>query len=182
MRFLETGIEGAWLVELEPIADERGYFARSFCARTFGERGLEAAVAQCSISHNRTRGTLRGMHYQAPPGRETKLVRCTRGRIFDVLLDLRPGSASVRTWVAFELAADAPRMLYIPPGVAHGFQTLEDHSEVFYQMSDAYRPDLARGVRWNDPSFDISWPLHPTVMSHQDRHYPDYEVRHEPTN
>ncbi|HEX3159055.1 MAG TPA: dTDP-4-dehydrorhamnose 3,5-epimerase [Gemmatimonadaceae bacterium] len=178
MRFIETRIPGAFIVDIEPRRDERGFFARSWCRDEFRAAGLEADLAQCSISYNATRGTLRGMHYQAAPHGEAKLVRCTAGAIHDVIVDLRPGSPTFCQWVATELTASSHRMLYVPDGLAHGFQTLEDGSEVFYQMSVPYHASSARGVRWNDPAFDIAWPLAHPLLSERDRSYPDFEATH----
>ena len=174
MRILDTALPGAKLVELEPIEDERGFFARSFCGREFELAGLDPCVAQCNVSFNRRRGTLRGMHFQRAPHAEAKLVRCTRGRIYDVILDLRPGSPSYRRWFAIELGAESRRALYAPKGVAHGFQTLEDGCEVLYQRSDFYAPELAAGVRWNDPAFGIEWPIADPIVSARDAAYPDF--------
>ncbi|MGA8222572.1 MAG: dTDP-4-dehydrorhamnose 3,5-epimerase [Candidatus Acidiferrales bacterium] len=172
MIFKSTEIVGAFLIEPEKIEDARGFFARTFCRREFGMHGVNARIAQCSVSFNVKSGTLRGMHYQAAPQRETKLVRCTRGAIFDALLDLRPESLTFGDWAAFELTAENHRMLYIPEGVAHGFQTLVDGTEVFLQMSEFYEPESARGVRWNDPAFGIVWPRPPSVISEQDSSFP----------
>lgn len=176
MIFTETAIAGAYLVELEPIADERGWFARTFDREEFERRGLEPAVVQCNTSFNERAGTLRGMHLQAEPHGEPKLVRCTRGAIFDAIVDLRPGSASHREWYGVDLTPDNGRMLYIPVGVAHGFQTLADASEVSYQMGHEYVPDSAGGVRWDDPAFGIDWPEAPgeRVISERDSSYPLY--------
>lgn len=174
MIFRESELAGAWLIDLEPIDDERGFFARTFCRVEFAAHGLETGVAQCNLSYNRHRGTLRGMHFQAAPGEEAKLVRCTRGAIFDVIVDLRPDSATYCRWVGVALSAAERRMLWVPQGLAHGFLTLEDHAEVCYQMSAPFRPELARGVRWNDPAFAIDWPEPPRVISERDRSYPDF--------
>ena len=177
MIFTETAIAGAYLVELEPIADERGWFARTFDREEFERRGLEPAVVQCNTSFNERAGTLRGMHLQAEPHGEPKLVRCTRGAIFDAIVDLRPDSAGHRQWYGVELTPDNGRMLYIPVGVAHGFQTLADASEVSYQMGHEYVPDSAGGVRWDDPAFGIHWPDPPgeRVISERDASHPLYE-------
>lgn len=172
MIFRETKLKGTFFIELEKLEDDRGCFARAFCQREFEVHGLKLEVAQCSISVNKTKGTLRGMHYQVPPHEEAKLVRCTRGAIYDVILDLRPDSATYKKWLAMELSSDNCRMVYIPEGVAHGFQTLENNTEVFYQMSQYFHPECARGVRWNDPAFGITWPLAPKAMSEKDRSYP----------
>ena len=174
MIFTETRLPGVLIVDLERREDERGFFARSWCQREFEEHGLNAALAQCNISFNTRRGTLRGMHYQAAPHEETKLVRCTMGAIFDVLVDLRPASPTYQSWIGVELTAGNRIMLYVPPGIAHGFETLADDSEVFYQMSEFYAPECARGARWNDPAFDIRWPFPPTVISARDQGYPDF--------
>ncbi|HVN84167.1 MAG TPA: dTDP-4-dehydrorhamnose 3,5-epimerase [Candidatus Binatia bacterium] len=172
MIFRETELPGAFVVELERIADERGFFARSFCQRDFAARGLNSRLVQCNISFNAQRGTVRGMHYQIAPYAETKLVRCTRGGIYDVIVDLRPSSATHRRWIAIELTADNGRMLYIPEGFAHGFQTLADDTEVFYQMSEFYHPECARGVRWNDPAIAVRWPQPIRCIAPKDQAYP----------
>ncbi len=175
MRFTRTPLAGAWLVDVEPIEDERGSFARSWSLEEFAAHGLSTRIAACNISVNTTAGTLRGMHHQAAPHGEIKLVRCTAGAIFDVIVDVRPGSPTHRRWFGAELTASNRTALYIPEGLAHGFQTLESQSEVLYQMSSPYVPEAARGVRWNDPAFAIEWPLASRrVMSDRDRAYPDY--------
>lgn len=175
MKFLPTPLGGAHVVELEPQEDERGYFARSFCREEFAQRGLKSEFAQCSVSLNHRRGTLRGMHYQVKPHQEAKLVRCTRGRIQDVIVDLRAGSPSFKQWLAVELSADNSRMLYVPEGFAHGFLTLADDTEVFYQISEVHHPESARGFRWNDPAFGIAWPAPVQVISDRDREYLDFQ-------
>jgi dTDP-4-dehydrorhamnose 3,5-epimerase len=172
VRFLETELAGAFLIEVEPHFDERGLFARTFCAEEFASNGLAADFAQCSTSWNARAGTLRGMHWQDPPHAEVKLVRCTAGAIFDAIVDLRPGSPTRGRWIAVELAAETRRMLYVPEGFAHGFQTLRDGSEVFYQMSRPFAPDAARGFRWDDPAVGIRWPLTPRAMNARDRELP----------
>ena len=174
MILIETKLQGAYIIEPEPIEDERGFFARTFCVREFEAHGLNPHVAQCNISYNPKRGTLRGMHYQAAPHAEAKLVRCIRGAIYDVIIDLRPESPTFKEWVAVELTANNRRMLYVPEGFAHGFQTLGDDSEVFYQMSEYYHSECARGVRWNDPAFGIVWPEAVPVMSDRDKGFSDY--------
>ena len=176
MIFTPCPLAGVWVVDPERHTDERGFFARSFCAQTFAEASLEAPVAQCSISWNSRRGTLRGMHWQTAPHDEAKLVRCTRGAVYDVVVDLRPESATYRQWHALELNADNRRMLYIPRGLAHGFLTLADDTEVFYQMSTHYEATASRGARWDDPSFGIRWPESPRVISTRDRTYPDFRA------
>lgn len=172
MIFKETKIKGAYIIEIEKIEDERGFFARSFCLKEFEKYGLTPRVAQCNVSFNRKGGTLRGMHYQIPPYWEAKLIRCTRGKIYDVIIDLRHGSDTFRAWLSVELSAEDYKMLYIPEGFAHGFQTLEDNTEVFYQMSELYHPECARGIRWDDPAFGIRWPLANPIISEKDRLYP----------
>lgn len=172
MIFRETGLAGVWIIEPEPKEDERGSFARIFCAREFAARGLETGFVQCSTSFNRRRGTLRGLHFQAPPHEEAKLVRCTSGTIYDVIVDLRPGSATYCRWAGQELSAENRHMMYVPKGFAHGFLTIEDGCEVFYQMTEYYRPEAARGVRWDDPAFGIEWPFQPACLSERDRRYP----------
>ena len=171
MIFKETKLKGAYIIEIEPIEDERGFFARSFCEEEFKEHGLNPHIAQCNISYNEKKGTLRGMHYQAAPYEEAKLVRCTKGAIYDVIIDLRPDSPTFKQWVATELAVDNHRILYIPEGVGHGFQTLKDDTVVFYQISEAYHPECSRGVGWDDPSFRIKWPLEPILLSSRDRSF-----------
>jgi dTDP-4-dehydrorhamnose 3,5-epimerase len=178
MRFTETPLSGVWVVELERLEDERGWFARSFDAAEFQARGLSAQVVQCNVSYNARRGTLRGMHYQAEPHGESKLVRCVRGAIFDVAVDLRDGSDTYCRWHGAELTGENGCALYIPAGLAHGFQTLTDHCEVEYQMGHRYVPDAARGVRWDDPAFAIDWPEPDgeRVISERDSAYPDFDV------
>jgi dTDP-4-dehydrorhamnose 3,5-epimerase len=173
--FTETRLKGAFLVEPERFEDERGFFALSWSREEFGARGLSAHPAECNISFNRRKGTLRGMHYQLAPHAQAKLVRCTMGAVYDVIVDLRPDSNTFKRWVAAELSADNRLMLYVPEGFAHGFQTLEDGSEVFYQMSDGYAPEAARGVRWDDPAFGIEWPPGERVINARDRTYPDFQ-------
>jgi dTDP-4-dehydrorhamnose 3,5-epimerase len=172
--FEPAGLEGAWILQLDRHEDERGFFARVWCAEELQRRGLNADLAQCSLSYNRLAGTLRGMHYQAAPAQEAKIVRCIRGAVHDVLLDLRCASPSYRRWVSRELTADNRESLYVPEGVAHGFMTLCDDVEVLYLISCEYAPDLARGVRWDDPAFAIRWPQTPTVISARDSSYADY--------
>lgn len=169
MKFIETPLKGAYVVEAERISDERGFFARSWAIDEFAAMGLETRLAQCNISYNAKKATLRGMHLQAAPFEETKLVRCTMGSIFDVIVDVRPDSPTFKKWFGIELSAENRTMLYIPPGFAHGFITLTDQSEVFYQMSQYYSGPHARGYLWNDPAFGIKWPLEPAVISDRDR-------------
>lgn len=174
MIFSETELPGVIVVELEKRRDERGFFARSFCTEEFAGHGLVSHFPQANVSFNREKGTLRGLHYQAEPKPEPKLVRCTRGAIFDVAVDLRRDSPGYRRWTGHELSADNHMGLYVPPGCAHGFVTLEQDSEVSYLMGEVYHEGLARGVRWNDPAFAIDWPLAPAVISDRDAAYPDF--------
>lgn len=171
MKFIETALSGAYIIDIEPIEDERGFFSRSWCKKKFEEQGLNPNLVQCNLSFNKKRGTLRGMHYQSKPYEEDKLVRCTMGGIYDVIIDLRPNSCSYQEWLAVELNAINRKMLYIPAGFAHGFQTLEDNTEVFYQMTEFYHPECARGVRWNDPVFKIEWPIREPILSLKDSQY-----------
>ena len=172
MRFLETPLAGAFVIDLELMEDERGFFARSFCRDEFEKHGLNPNVAQCSVSFNRRRGTLRGLHYQAKPHEEARLVRCTVGSIYDVIVDIRPESKSYLRWFSAELSASNRRMLYVPEGFAHGFQTLSDDVEVFYQMTETYRPDSSRGIRWNAAEIGIAWPIAELIISERDRALP----------
>jgi len=172
--FKETKLPGAFVIEPEKHEDERGFFARSFCRREFEAHGLNPNVAQCNISFNKRKGTLRGMHFQAAPFAEAKLVRCTMGSIFDVIIDLRKELRSFKDHLGIELSATNRKMLYIPEEFAHGFQTLEDNTEVFYQMSQVYSAEHARGVRWDDPAFGIRWPQAQRVMNERDQNYPDF--------
>ncbi len=175
MIFAETELSGAFVVDLERREDERGFFARAWCAREFADHRLSARLVQCNLSFNRLRGTLRGMHYQVPPHAEVKLIRCTRGAIHDVIVDLRPDSPTYKEWLGIELSAENGRMLYVPEGFAHGYQTLADDTETFYQVSEFYAPGAEQGVRWNDPSFRIEWPLAVSSISEKDASWPDYE-------
>lgn len=172
MRFRPLSLAGAYLVEVERREDPRGFFARTFCQDEFAAHGLPTSFVQCNVSWNASRGTLRGLHFQKAPSREGKLVRCTAGAIWDVLVDLRPDSATRFRWEGVELSARNHSSLYIPPGFAHGFQTLTDGAEVFYQMTDMYAPGLADGVRWNDPAFAIAWPIPEPILSERDASYP----------
>lgn len=174
MIFTKTKLPGVFEIELECKADERGFFARTWCMSEFEAQGLNTKIAQCSVSFNDRKGTLRGMHYQVAPHTETKLVRCTRGSIFDVVIDLRPDSASFNKHVAIVLSADKRNMVYVPEGCAHGFLTLEDATEVFYQISEFHDAESARGVRFDDPAFKISWPAAIEVISERDRAYADF--------
>ncbi len=176
MIFREAKLAGAFLIDLEKREDERGFFARAWCEKEFAEHGLATRLVQCNLSYNARAGTLRGMHYQVAPHEETKLVRCFRGAIFDVIIDLRRDSKTYKQWVGVELSEDNGRALYVPEGFAHGYQTLTPDAETFYQVSEFYAPEAERGVRWNDPAFDINWPETPErVISQKDSAFPDYE-------
>jgi dTDP-4-dehydrorhamnose 3,5-epimerase len=175
VRFESTGLSGVIVIELEPHVDDRGAFARVFCEREFAAAGLPTSFPQCNLSMNHRRGTLRGMHCNAAPHGEAKLVRCVRGAVHDVVVDLRRDSPTSLQWIGVELTAENRRALYVPPGFAHGFLTLADDTDVYYHMGDFYRPDAARGFRWDDPSVGIDWPEVPTVVSAADRAYPDLD-------
>ncbi len=175
MIFTRTALDGVWQIDLELRTDLRGHFARSFCAVEFAQHGLPAGFVQCNLSFNARRGTLRGLHWQAEPHPEGKLIRCTRGAIFDVAVDLRPGSPTLHRWIGVELTARTGRALFIPAGVAHGFQTLEDETEVFYQMTEFYHGEAARGARWDDPAFAITWALPDPILSERDLTHPPVE-------
>jgi dTDP-4-dehydrorhamnose 3,5-epimerase len=177
MFFHETKLPGVFEIHLDPHSDERGFFARTWCRKEFEAKGLNASLAQCNISFNARQGTLRGMHFQAAPHAEAKLVRCTRGGICDVVLDLRPQSPTYKDWIAVTLTSTNRRMIYVPENCAHGFLTLEDETEVFYQMSAFYNAESARGIRWNDPAFQIAWPGNVKVISARDQNYPDFEPK-----
>ena len=175
MIFTALAVAGAYAIDIEPAADDRGFFARAFCADEFRRRGLNPVIAQCSLSWNKRKGTLRGLHYQIAPHAEVKLVSCPRGAIHDVIVDLRPASPGFRRWAGAELTAENRRMIYVPEGCAHGFQTLADDSEVYYQISTPHAPEAARGVRWNDPAFAIVWPrADRRIVSPRDLGYPDF--------
>ena len=162
-------LSGAFVIEMEKIYDDRGFFARSWDSQIFLENNFDSKLVQCGISFNKKKGTLRGMHFQSSPFEETKLIRCTRGKIFDVIIDLRLNSKTFTETFSIELSEDNYRMLYIPKGFAHGFQTLEDNTEIFYDISEEYKPESLGGIRWNDPNFKIKWPIQPTVISERDR-------------
>ena len=175
MIFLPTPLNDAYVIELEPNEDARGYFARAYCREEFENEGIDFTIVQASLSHTTSKGTLRGMHYQKTPSNEGKLVRCARGKIFDVIIDLRRNSSSFGQHFALELSDVAANTMYVPPGFAHGFQSLDDNCDVFYAMSDVFDPELARGVRYNDPAFGIRWPLAITTISDRDRSYRDFD-------
>lgn len=173
MRFVDTPLKDVRIIEAEPVEDERGLFCRSWCSQELKDAGLDNRLSQCNISQNKKRGTVRGMHFQASPNEETKIVRCSRGEVFDVVVDIRPDSEEYRHWAGFTLKQDQLHFLYIPPGYAHGFQTLTNDSEVVYQMSVPYQPDSSRGFRWNDPNIGIRWPIKDDiVISERDRELP----------
>ena len=176
MKFLPLPLEGAFLIETEQVADERGFFARTFCCKEFSAHGLNPELLQCSISFNTHKGTLRGMHYQTEPHQESKLVRCTMGSIYDVIIDLRQDSATFRQWASVELSADNRKSIYIPEGFAHGFLTLVENCEVFYQISELFQPESIAGVRWNDPAFSIDWPGDVSIITDRDRDHPDFSA------
>lgn len=174
LNFFATKLEGAFIIEPERLEDDRGFFARTWCEREFAAHGLEPRCVQCSISFNQKKSTLRGLHYQVAPSEEAKLVRCTRGALYDVIVDLRSDSKTFGQWFSAELTAENRQMIFIPKSFAHGFLTLQDDTEVFYQMSAFYAPEYVRGLRWNDPAFGISWPAEVRVISERDRNYPNF--------
>jgi dTDP-4-dehydrorhamnose 3,5-epimerase len=177
MIFTETKLKGAFIIEPERQEDERGFFARTFCQEEFKAHGLNPNLVQCSISFNKKKGTVRGMHCQVAPYQETKLVRCTQGAIYDVIIDLRSDSLTFKKWLAADLTAENRRMFYIPKGFAHGFQTLKDNTEVHYQMSEFYHPESFKGIRWDDSTFNVKWPLSITVISEKDLSYRDFKKK-----
>jgi dTDP-4-dehydrorhamnose 3,5-epimerase len=172
MKFSKTTLPGVWLIELEPRQDERGFLARTYCSKEFADHGLNTQWPQCNLTLTKQRGMLRGMHFQAEPKPEIKLIRCAVGAVFDVLVDVRRDSPAFGRWEGFELTGDNRRTLYVPGGIAHGFQCLTDKCEVYYQMSEFYVADLARGIRWDDPQVGIQWPLPKPIVSERDRHLP----------
>jgi dTDP-4-dehydrorhamnose 3,5-epimerase len=174
MKFYKVDLEGACIIELDRLEDERGFFARTWCQRELEEHGLAARVAQANVSYNARAGTLRGMHYQVAPYEETKLIRCTRGALYDVIVDLRRGSPTYKKWMGVELTSNNYKMLYVPAHFAHGFVTLEDNTEAIYFVSEFYTPGAERGLRWNDPELGISWPRPAGVISEKDANWPDY--------
>ena len=177
MIFEKTDFEGVYIIEIEKQIDERGFFARSWDKNDFEENGLNSKLTQCNISLNNKKGTLRGMHYQIKPYQETKLIRCTQGRLFDVIIDLRIDSKSFKKWLNIELNEENYKMLYVPEGFAHGFQTLEDNTEIFYQMTQNYMPNFANGIRWNDPMFNINWPIKEPILSEKDQRFTDFNQK-----
>ena len=174
MIFEETKLKGAFIIKLEKLEDERGFFARAWCQKEFDEMGMNSRIVQANLSYNKKKGTLRGMHYQVSPHEEAKLVRCFRGAIYDVIVDLRLDSPTYKNWIGVELSAQNRQLLFVPEGFAHGFQTLEDHTDVFYQVSEFYTPGAERGARYNDPAFGIDWPLPVNVISEKDAGWADY--------
>jgi dTDP-4-dehydrorhamnose 3,5-epimerase len=172
--FTETKLNGVCIIEIEKLRDHRGFFARVWCQKEFEEHNLVSRIKQANVSYNKTKGTLRGMHYQVTPYEETKLVRCTKGSIYDVIIDLRPASPTYTQWIGVELTAGNYKMLYVPENFAHGFQTLEDDTEVTYQVSQFYTPGSERGIRWDDPAFSIDWPIEVQVISDKDKSWPDF--------
>ncbi len=176
MKFEKTRLDGAWIIDVNKVEDDRGFFARTFCQNEFLEHGLNPRVAQCNVSYNKKKGTFRGMHLQVSPFQEAKLVRCTSGAIYDVIIDLRPESGTYLQHLGVVLSAEDQRMLYIPEGFAHGFLTLEADTNIFYQMSEFHAPEQARGFRWNDPAFAITLPSDITVISERDRNYSDFSL------
>lgn len=176
MKFVETDLKGAYIIDIDEISDARGFFARAWCQREFESYGLTSKIAQTNISFNHRKGTLRGLHYQVVPHEETKLVRCTKGSIFDVMVDLRVESSTYGKWLGVELNEDNHRMLLVPEGFAHGFQTLQDNTEVFYQVSEFFNPDAELGARYDDAKFGITWPLEVSVISEKDANWPFYNI------
>jgi dTDP-4-dehydrorhamnose 3,5-epimerase len=175
MIFKETKLKGSFIIEIERLEDQRGFFARGWCKMEFESHGLESRLVQANISLTKKKGTLRGLHYQVAPHEETKIIRCTRGSVYDVVVDLRPNSPTYMQWLGVELSADNYRMLYVPRGFARGYQTLEDKTEIFYHVSEFYTPAAERGIRYDDPVFGISWPLRVEEMSDKDKSWPDYK-------
>jgi len=174
MIFTPTKLQGPFILEVKKIEDERGFFGRSWCKQELEAHGLNAGVVQANVSYNKVKGTLRGMHFQKAPHQETKLVRCTRGAIYDVIIDLRPDSPTYKQWIGVELTESNYRMLFVPEDFAHGFITLEDNTEVTYQVTQYYTPGAEGGIRWNDPAFNIEWPIPPVVVSGKDQAHPDF--------
>jgi dTDP-4-dehydrorhamnose 3,5-epimerase len=176
LKFSETELKGAFILEVKKLEDERGFFGRTFCQKEFEKHGMNPHVVQANVSYNKFKGILRGMHYQLHPYEETKLVRCVRGAIYDVIIDLRKDSPTYTKWIGVELKEDSYQMLFVPEGFGHGFITLEDNTEVIYQVSQFYTPGAESGIRWNDPVFDIKWPIEPLIISQKDRQHSDYIV------
>lgn len=177
MIFTETELKGAYIIEIKKLEDERGFFGRSFCRREMEEHGLSADIVQANTSVSLKRGTFRGMHFQVEPHQEAKLIRCVRGSIYDVIIDLRPESATFKKWFGVELSDGNYKMLYVPEGFAHGYMSLTDNIEVYYNVTAFYTPGAEKGIRWNDRSFNIEWPFEPLVISEKDRGHPDFSVK-----
>lgn len=175
MQFTETKLKGAYIIDIERLEDERGFFARTWCQKEFHDHNLNSKLVQCSVSYNAKKGTLRGMHYQTEPFEECKLIRCTRGSIYDVIVDIRQASATYGQYIDVVLSSENRRMLFVPEGFAHGFLTLEDNTEIFYQMSEFFAPNHSKGFRWNDPAFGIKWPDEIRIISERDRNMPDFK-------
>jgi dTDP-4-dehydrorhamnose 3,5-epimerase len=175
MKFRETNLEGAYIIEIEKLSDDRGFFARSWCRKEFEAQGLSPDLVQANVSYSYKKGTIRGMHYQIAPYQESKLIRCTRGAIYDVIIDLRPDSPTYKQWTGVELTVDNYTMFFVPKDFAHGFQTLTDETEIAYQVSQFYTPGSEKGIRYNDPNFNIQWPLEVTIISDKDRAWPDFK-------
>jgi dTDP-4-dehydrorhamnose 3,5-epimerase len=174
MKFTETKLKGSFIIEPTKLNDDRGFFTRVWDKKIFHEMGLNSKLEQCNVSLSKKKGTIRGMHYQIEPYQETKLVRCTRGKIYDVIIDLRPNSKTFKEWIGVELTFLNHKILYVPKGFAHGFQSLEDNTEIFYQVSQSYTPNAEKGINWKDDAFNISWPLEPTVISQKDSSWPKF--------
>ena len=174
MKFSQTKLKGAYFIEIEKLTDDRGFFARSWCQKEFENHGIDYGFVQANVSYNHRKGTIRGMHYQIAPYQECKLIRCTRGAIYDVIIDLRPGSETYKQWTGVELTAKNYSMFFVPKDFAHGFQTLTDETEITYQVSEFYTPGSEKGIRFDDPAFDIQWPLEATILSDKDRIWPDF--------
>jgi len=174
MIFKETKLKDAFIIDLEKHQDDRGFFARAYCEKEFQNHGIESAVVQANVSYNKYKHTLRGMHFQTEPYGEAKLVRCTRGAIYDVIIDVRKNSPTYKEWIGVELTEDNYRMLYVPEGFAHGFITLQDGTVITYQVSEFYTPGAEKGIRWNDPAFGINWPAEPAIISEKDENWPDF--------
>jgi len=178
MIFTETKLKGAFIIEIKKLEDERGFFGRAWCQKEFEEHGLNGNICQINTSYTKNKGTIRGLHYQVNPYQETKFLRCTRGRIFDIIIDLRPDSPTFMQWIGNELSSDNYKMVYVPENFAHGILTLEDNSEVYYPVTQFYTQGAERGIRWNDPAFNIKWPVEVEIVSEKDNSHPDFDISH----
>ena len=178
MIFTETRLKGAFIIEIKKIEDERGFFGRAWCQKEFEEHGLNPNICQINASHTKKKGTIRGLHYQIDPYQEAKFIRCTRGRVFDLIIDLRPDSPTFMQWIGNELSSDSYKMVYVPENFAHGILSLEDNSEVYYPVTQFYTPGAERGIRWNDPAFNIKWPIDVEIVSEKDNSHPDFDISH----